>query len=52
MAKAKPILRTRTVWTKVTEEEFAALEAQAVGRGVNLCEWVREARLERGGLTV
>ena len=52
MAKAKPILRTPTVSTKVTEEEFAALEAQAVGRGVNLGEWVREARLEQGELTV
>jgi len=47
MAKPKPILRRRTVSTKVTEEEFAGLEAQAVGRGVNLGEWVREALLER-----
>ena len=29
MTKTKPILRTRTVSTKVTEEEFAAIEAQA-----------------------
>jgi hypothetical protein len=47
MAKAKPILRTRTVSTKVTEEEFAGLELRAAGRGVHLGEWVREALLER-----
>ncbi|MGB8062898.1 MAG: hypothetical protein WCF26_13455 [Candidatus Sulfotelmatobacter sp.] len=47
MAKPKPILRTRTVSTKVTEEEFAGLEAQAAERGVNLSEWVREALLDR-----
>lgn len=47
MAKPKPILRTRTVSTKVTEEEFAGLEAQAAERGVNLGEWVREALLDR-----
>ena len=29
MAKPKPFLRRRTVSTKVTEEEFAAIEAQA-----------------------
>jgi hypothetical protein len=33
--------------TKVTEEEFATIEAQAVERGVNLSEWAREALLER-----
>ena len=47
MAKAKPILRRRTVSTKVTEEEFAGLEARASERGVNLSEWVREALLDR-----
>ncbi|MGA8439258.1 MAG: hypothetical protein WB762_01790 [Candidatus Sulfotelmatobacter sp.] len=45
MAKAKPILRMRTVSTKVTEEEFFGLEAQATERGVNLSEWVRETLL-------
>ena len=45
MAKAKPILRTRTVSTKVTEEEFFGLEAQATEHGVNLSEWVRETLL-------
>jgi hypothetical protein len=46
MAKAKLVLRTRTVPTKVTEEEFTRLEAQATERGVNLSEWVREALLD------
>src|SRR5215469_17159417 len=47
MVRRKPILRTRTVSTKVTEEEFAGMEARAFGRGVNLGEWVREELLER-----
>lgn len=47
MSKSKPILRTDTVSTKVTEEEFAGLEARALSRGVNLGEWVREGLLER-----
>jgi hypothetical protein len=47
MAKPKPILRTRTMSTKVTEDEFARFEDQAVDRGVNLGEWVRESLLER-----
>jgi len=47
MAKPKPFLRTRTVSTKVTGEEFAAIEAQAAERGVNLSEWAREALLDR-----
>ena len=46
MAKPKPFLRTRTVSTKVTEEEFAAIEDQAAERGVNLSEWAREALLD------
>jgi hypothetical protein len=36
MAKPKRILRTRTESTKVTEEEFFGLEAQATERRVNL----------------
>jgi len=47
MVRPKPILRTRTVSTKVTEEEFARMEARAIGHGVNLGEWVREELLER-----
>jgi hypothetical protein len=47
MVRPKPNLRTLTVSTKVTEEEFAGLEARAMGRGINLGEWVREELLER-----
>lgn len=47
MVRPKPNLRTHTVSTKVTEEEFAALEAQAVSRGLNLGEWVRDELLKR-----
>lgn len=47
MVRPKPNLRTRTVSTKVTEEEFAGLEARALRRGVKLGEWVREELLER-----
>ena len=39
--------RTRTVSTKVTEEDLAGLEAQAAEHDVNLSEWVREALLDR-----
>ena len=38
MVRPKPNLRTRSVSTKVTEEEFAGMEARAFGRGVNLGE--------------
>jgi hypothetical protein len=34
--------RTRSVGTKLTEEEYAKLEALAVQRGVTPGEWVRE----------
>ena len=47
MVKSKPILRTRTVSTKLTEEEFAAVEGEAAESGVNLSEWVRNALLDR-----
>lgn len=47
MVRPKPNLRTRTVSTKVTEEEFVGLEARALNGGVNLGEWVREELLER-----
>ena len=40
-----PIFRTKTVSTKVTEEEFAGLEAHAAERGVRLSEWCREVLL-------
>ena len=46
----KPPLRIKTVSTKVSEEEFAALEARARARKLTLSEWVRAELLEpRGG---
>jgi len=44
----KPPLRTKTLGTKVSEEEFAQLEAAASERGLTLSEWCREVIL-RGG---
>ena len=41
----KPPLRTKSVWTKVSEAEFALLEERARGIGLRLAEWVREALL-------
>ena len=37
----KPILRTKSIGTKVTEEEYARPEAQAGASGRNMSEWVR-----------
>ena len=42
----KPPLRTKTLSTKVSEEEFAQLEAAASERGLTLSEWFRETLLE------
>ena len=42
----KPPLRTKSVGTKVSEEEFAALEARARARKLTLSEWVRAELLE------
>jgi hypothetical protein len=39
----KPPLRTKTLGTKVSEEEFAQLEAAASERGLTLSEWCRDA---------
>jgi hypothetical protein len=41
----KPPLRTKTVGTKVSEEEFAQLEGSASERGLTLSEWCRETLL-------
>ena len=41
----KPPFRTKSVGTKVSEEEFALLEERARGAGLTLSEWVREALL-------
>jgi len=35
---ANPIVRTKTVSTKVTDEEYAQLEVQAAQRGVTVSE--------------
>lgn len=46
----KPPLRTKSVSTKVSEEEFVALESRARARKLTLSEWVRAELLEpRGG---
>jgi hypothetical protein len=47
---SKAVLRTRSVGTKVTEEEYGRLEELAIASGVSLSESVRSilrARLER-----
>jgi hypothetical protein len=41
----KPSLRSRTVGTKVTDEEYARLESMAKDAGLTLSEWAREALL-------
>jgi hypothetical protein len=51
MASSLPRLRSVTVSTKVSEEEYAQLEKQAEARGVTVSEWCREVLLaerERG----
>ena len=45
----KPPLRTKSVGTKVSEEEFAAVEARARGWKLTLSEWVRAELLEPRG---
>lgn len=42
----KPPLRTKSVGTKVSEEEFAALESRAQAWKLTLSEWVRAELLE------
>ena len=41
----KPPLRTKSVGTKVSGEEFAMLEARAQAAGRTLSEWVRDVLL-------
>ncbi len=41
----KPILRTKSIGTKVTEEEYARLEVLAGASGRNMSEWVRDVLL-------
>ena len=46
----KPPLRTKSVGTKVSEEEFAALEECARQADMTLSEWVRAALLSAPGV--
>ncbi len=41
----QPELRTRTASTKVTDSEFAELEAFAAQRGQSVSEWIRQTLL-------
>jgi hypothetical protein len=43
----KTAFRTRSVGTKVTEEEYAQLETCALGRRLSISEWCRAVLLER-----
>jgi hypothetical protein len=45
----KPALRTKSVGTKVTEAEYALLEACASQEGLSISEWCRNALLEKSG---
>ncbi len=48
MAKP-PVLRTKSVTTKVTEAEYERLESLAEASGVNMSEWMRGRLLGRDG---
>src|SRR5579862_2626702 len=39
----KTATRTRSVGTKVTEEEYLQVEASAFGQGISISEWCRSA---------
>lgn len=41
--------RTRSVGTKITEEEYARLEASAAASGLTVGEWCREVLLKASG---
>src|SRR5277367_672616 len=43
----KPASRTKSVGTKVTEAEYARLEACACQEGLSISEWCRNVLLER-----
>ena len=45
----KASLRTKSVGTKVSDEEFAALEARARAENLTLSEWMRAKLLEPDG---
>ncbi|MGA2433674.1 MAG: ribbon-helix-helix protein, CopG family [Bryobacteraceae bacterium] len=43
----KPTLRTKSISTKVTEEEYARLEELANATGQSMSEWAREVLLKQ-----
>lgn len=45
MEKEKPVLRNKSIGTKVSDEEYAQLEKLAEARGLTLSEWFRELAL-------
>jgi hypothetical protein len=47
----KPPLLTKSIGTKVSEKEFAALEARARGVGLTLSEWVWDVLLSAPAMT-
>ena len=42
---AKSILRTKSIGTKVSDDEYAQMEAEATARELTLSEWCREVLL-------
>ena len=48
----KAPLRTKSIGTKVSEEEFAALEATARAADMTLSEWVRAVLLAAPGVEI
>jgi hypothetical protein len=42
MEKEKNVLRNKSIGTKVSDDEYAALEKLAEARGLNMGEWFRE----------
>ncbi|HWZ52794.1 MAG TPA: hypothetical protein VNW54_15150 [Granulicella sp.] len=43
--EARPVLRAKTIATRVTPEELAEVEAAAEGAGKTVVEWLRELAL-------
>ncbi len=44
--EARPVLRAKTIATRVTPEELAEVEAAAEGAGKTVAEWLRELALQ------
>src|ERR1700678_1363824 len=45
-AEARPVLRAKTIATRVTPEELAEVETAAEGAGTTVAEWLRELALK------